>query len=423
MALDFPANPTNGQVYDAYVYNSTVGAWQAREDSKTVAVLSATVPASANPGDIWINTNDGIAFVYYDDGTSAQWIELLPSGVPLLNTKADLSGATFTGNVTVPRLTSTQATGTAPLTISSTTIVTNLNADLLDGQHASAFSPVAGSSSITTVGTVTSGTWNGSAIQVANGGTGTNSLTGYPFGTGTSALVARNGYLYMQTLYFTSAGTSNFTKATYPWLRGIRVSLVGGGGGGGATVAPAASTNAAGNGGGGGCYAERWITDINGLASSVTVTVGAGGTGGSAATNNAGAGGTSSFGTLCSGNGGSPGLIGNQTSTFGCTIPNNSFTSMGGSTGVGDFIIPGSMGGIGFMQGGNSNAMGGYGGASVFGSTIAVPGYPGSGEFRRNGLAGQNYGSGGSGGASLQSAGSTTGGAGAPGIVIVELYA
>lgn len=34
------------------------------------------------------------------------------------------------------------ATGTAPLTIASTTLVTNLNADLLDGQHASYFSAV-----------------------------------------------------------------------------------------------------------------------------------------------------------------------------------------------------------------------------------------------------------------------------------------
>lgn len=236
MALDFPANPTNGQVYDSYVYNSAVGAWQAREDSRTVAILSSTVPASANPGDIWVNTNDGISFVYYDDGTSAQWMELLPSGVPLLNTKANLSGGnTFsdgqliassavaqvpltikgfsgqTGNlqewendsgsvvaavtpsgaltgygpnlmqsfvttripltvkgssgqtadlqqwqnsggtvlsevdsagiITAPRFISTQATGTAPLTVSSTTAVTNLNADLLDGQHGSVYSP------------------------------------------------------------------------------------------------------------------------------------------------------------------------------------------------------------------------------------------------------------------------------------------
>jgi hypothetical protein len=47
-----------------------------------------------------------------------------------------------------------------------------LDADLLDGNHASAFSPVAGGSSITTVGTISSGVWNGTAIAVANGGTG-----------------------------------------------------------------------------------------------------------------------------------------------------------------------------------------------------------------------------------------------------------
>ena len=141
MALDFPASPTNGQVYGSYVYNSTVGAWQAREDSATVATISTVLPTSANPGDVWYDSDDGTSYIYYDDGTSAQWVELLSSGVPLLNTKADLSGATFTGNVTAPRLISTQATGTAPLTVSSTTVVTNLNADLLDGQHASVYSP------------------------------------------------------------------------------------------------------------------------------------------------------------------------------------------------------------------------------------------------------------------------------------------
>ena len=365
MALDFPSNPVDGEVFGSYVWSTSKGVWQSREESATVAITSPTAPLSANNGDLWYDTNRGVTYVYYNDGSSSQWVEVVTSGTPELSTKANLSG----GN-----------------TFSGTQVLTT-------------------------------------PLGVPSGGTGANSLTGYPFGNGTSALVARNGYLYMQTLYFTSVGNSTFTKATYPWLRGIKVSLVGGGGGGGATVAPASSTNAAGNGGGGGCYSERWITDIVGLPSSVTVTVAAGGARGSAATNNAAAGGTSSFGTLCSGNGGSPGLVGNQTSSFGCTIPNDSFTSRGGSTGVGDFIIPGSMGGIGFMQGGNSNAMGGYGGASVFGSTIAVPAYPGSGEFRRNGLAGQNYGSGGSGGASLQAAGSTTGGAGAQGIVIVELYA
>ena len=39
-------------------------------------------------------------------------------------------------------------------------------------------SPLAGSSSLTTVGTITSGTWNGSTIALANGGTGQTTLSG-----------------------------------------------------------------------------------------------------------------------------------------------------------------------------------------------------------------------------------------------------
>ena len=91
MALDFPASPTNGQVYGSYVYNSTVGAWQSKEDPATVATVSTTAPASANPGDLWYDSDDGTSYMYYDDGTSAQWVELLSSGLPLLNTKADLT--------------------------------------------------------------------------------------------------------------------------------------------------------------------------------------------------------------------------------------------------------------------------------------------------------------------------------------------
>jgi hypothetical protein len=176
MALDFPANPVNGQAYGSYIYNSSVGAWQSKEDPATVATVSTVPPASANPGDIWYDSDDGTSYLYYDDGTSAQWVELLSSGLPLLDTKANIAGDTFTGNVTAPRFISNQATGTAPFTVSSTTAVTNLNADLLDGQHASSFSPVAGSSSITAVGTVTSGTWNGSTIEIARGGTGATTV-------------------------------------------------------------------------------------------------------------------------------------------------------------------------------------------------------------------------------------------------------
>ena len=59
------------------------------------------------------------------------------------------SGAmTLGGSLSATTLTSTAATGTAPLSVTSTTVVSNLNADLLDGQHGSYF---ATASSVTTL--------------------------------------------------------------------------------------------------------------------------------------------------------------------------------------------------------------------------------------------------------------------------------
>ncbi len=112
MALDFPANPTDGEIYGSYTYLSSKGVWQSREESAAVAVTSPTPPESASNGDIWIDTSDGVAYFYYSDGTSSQWVELMSSGVTSLALKADktyvdsqdllkanLSGAAFTGGI------------------------------------------------------------------------------------------------------------------------------------------------------------------------------------------------------------------------------------------------------------------------------------------------------------------------------------
>ena len=47
-----------------------------------------------------------------------------------------------------------------------------------------------GSTSITTLGTIATGTWNASTISVAKGGTGATTLTGLVYGNGTSAMTA-----------------------------------------------------------------------------------------------------------------------------------------------------------------------------------------------------------------------------------------
>ncbi|OQA90535.1 MAG: hypothetical protein BWY28_00137 [bacterium ADurb.Bin236] len=95
----------------------------------------------ASGGLYWDNTNSRLG-VAVAPGTYA----LNVSGTANISGNTTIGGTlgvtgAITGSSTVQgtRLISTVATGTAPLTVASTDLVTNLNADLLDGNHASAF--------------------------------------------------------------------------------------------------------------------------------------------------------------------------------------------------------------------------------------------------------------------------------------------
>jgi hypothetical protein len=96
MALDFPSNPADGQIFGSYVWVDSKGVWQGREESATVAITSPTVPSTANNGDIWFNTNIGIAYVYYDDGNTAQWIQLISPAGQSINSIDDITDVTIT---------------------------------------------------------------------------------------------------------------------------------------------------------------------------------------------------------------------------------------------------------------------------------------------------------------------------------------
>lgn len=76
MAISFPPNPTNGQVHAGYYYDSTKTAWRSLPLTQSQSTSSALPPATANPGEFWYNTNDGILFTYFNDGTSSQWVEV-----------------------------------------------------------------------------------------------------------------------------------------------------------------------------------------------------------------------------------------------------------------------------------------------------------------------------------------------------------
>ena len=224
------------------------------------------------------------------------------------------------------------------------------------------------------------------------------------------------GYVYVQTLYYTTAGASTFSKATYPWLRAIRAKCQGAGGGGGGCAATGAGANALGSAGGGGAYAEKWITDIAGLAASVTVTVGAGGSGGSAGNNAGSAGGNSSFGTACVGNGGTGGN-GGPAGTLSATFHYVGNPANGATGGTGDLVVGGGPGepGYGVHEAIVKNGAGGYSflGRGGFASTITGGNDGGAGA----------QGGGGSGGSNAESQSARAGGAGGGGVVILELFA
>lgn len=196
---------------------------------------------------------------------------------------------------------------------------------------------------------------------------------------------ATKNYVDAQALnveVFTSSGT--FTVPSD--VSAVKVIVVGGGAGGhfsgGATIPVA--------GGGAGGAAIEYITSS--LGSSVSVTVGAGGTGGTSGDNDGTAGGTSSFGAFCSASGGG--------------VASGSAGGAGGIGSGGDINI---RGGDGSNGGGGSNYVSGNGGSSFMGG-----GGRGSSSSGVAGSAGGNYGGGGGGGLNAN------GGAGAGGIVIVE---
>jgi hypothetical protein len=216
------------------------------------------------------------------------------------------------------------------------------------------------------------------------------------------------GYAYGGQVRFTSSGT--FTKASYPGLSAIEVECQGGGGAGGGVVATAAGQNAVGNGAQAGGYAKSLVV-VSDLDTTEAVTVGAGGTGVSAAAGNDG--GASVFDTISSevrgGGGAGAGSFGASNNT-GAGSP-----GVAATTDTGDFTVPGGSGGSAIRISATTGE-GGWGGHSFYGMGGASRGNAGAGQ------PGRPYGGGGGGALSLNGSGAAAGGNGGAGIVVVSLY-
>ena len=77
MAINFPNSPSNGDAHAGFIYNSTKGVWEA---SAASVPMSDSPPANPAQGDLWFDSSVAKTYIYYNDGSSSQWVQLNPSG-------------------------------------------------------------------------------------------------------------------------------------------------------------------------------------------------------------------------------------------------------------------------------------------------------------------------------------------------------
>jgi hypothetical protein len=220
------------------------------------------------------------------------------------------------------------------------------------------------------------------------------------------------GPVVIKKQIFTASGT--YTPSAN--LLYAIIECVGSGGGGGGTQAGGGTVWDGGGGGGGGSYAKLIATAAT-IGSSQVVTIGVAGSAGAVAGGTGGNGGDTSVGTLCIGKGGSGGT-GGTTSAGG--VGGN-----GGIPGTGDLTVPGQRGFPGMLTtfSNNQYGFGGEGGSAALG--FGAGGITGAvaNTASQAGVAGSNYGGGGSGAITSGGAASgTTGGAGALGVVFITEF-
>lgn len=117
---------------DALLLNGRSGGQIAIGGTGTGESLQFVATSHATKGYITLGSNNAII---YDETNERLGVNVVLPGVTL-----DVGGTVRT----TTQLISTVASGTAPLAVTSTTAVTNLNADLLDSLHESAFAILAG---------------------------------------------------------------------------------------------------------------------------------------------------------------------------------------------------------------------------------------------------------------------------------------
>ena len=93
MALDFPASPTNGQVFSSGGVSWTFDGekWKISSSSIEPVFISSSTPTGV-AGQIYWDSDESTAYIYYDDGDTAQWVPLTSTAPVSFDASAIVSG-------------------------------------------------------------------------------------------------------------------------------------------------------------------------------------------------------------------------------------------------------------------------------------------------------------------------------------------
>jgi phage-related tail fiber protein len=157
---------------------------QSTASTNGIYVAAASTWSRATDADVDAEVHAGM-FTFVEEGTAnadSGWV--LTTNNPITVGSTALAFAQFSGAGQITAGSGLTKTGNTIDAVGTAGRIT-VNADSID-----IAATYVGQTSITTLGTITTGVWNGTTVAVANGGTGATTLTGLVKGNGTSAFTA-----------------------------------------------------------------------------------------------------------------------------------------------------------------------------------------------------------------------------------------